>query len=127
MDLLAIGITILAMSVVVMAYLECSALMMKKLEISQVSRNYILKMETMGYLDESGRQQLLSELQLLGLQNIDISGTTLQPVDYGENIILNIKGTIRGRTIGMGERIWKEGFHETSYTVEEKRMSTAKN
>lgn len=127
MDLVTIGITILAMSIVVMAYLECTALMMKKLEISQVSRNYILKMETMGYLDESGRQQLINELQLLGVQNIDISGTTLQPVDYGENIILHMKGTIQGRNIGNGERIWNEGFRSTSYTVEEKRMSTAKN
>ncbi len=126
MDLVTIGITILAMSVIVMVYLECTALMMKKLELGQVSRNYILQMETKGYLDEAGRQHLLNDLQLLGVQNIDISGTTLQPVGYGENITLHIKGTIGGRTIGDGERIWNEGFYRTTYAVEETRMSTAK-
>ena len=50
MDLVTIGITILAMTIVVMVYLECTEMMLKKLEVSQVSRKYILKMETEGYL-----------------------------------------------------------------------------
>ena len=63
MDLVTIGFTILAMSIVVMAYLECTGLMMKKLEISQVSRRYILKMETEGYLTPQSKESLLQELR----------------------------------------------------------------
>ena len=127
MDMVTIGITILAMSIVVTAYLECTGLMLKKLEISQLSRQYILKMETEGYLNESNKQSLLQELHALGVQNIDLSGTTLQPVSYGETILLKIKGTVSTRTIGEGEEVWNGGFLEGSTEVEETRMSTAKN
>lgn len=127
MDLVTIGITILAMSVVVMAYLECTGLMMKKLEISQVSRRYILKMETEGYLTPQSKESLLQELGELGMQEVDISGTTVQPVAYGETILLKIKGTIRARVVGNAEGLWNEGFRSKQFTVEENRMSTAKN
>lgn len=127
MDLVTIGITILAMSIVVTAYLECTGLMLKKLEISQLSRQYILKMETEGYLDEQSRQSLLQELQELGMQNIDLSGTTLYSVSYGEKIMLKIKGTVSTRTVGEGEEVWNGGFLEGRTVVEETRMSTAKN
>ena len=125
--MLTIGITILAMSIAVTAYLECTNLMLKKLEISQLSRQYILKMETEGYLNEQNKQYLVEELQALGMQNIDLSGTTLQPVSYGETILLEIKGIVKYRAGEEGEDIWNEGFQESSATVSEKRMSTAKN
>lgn len=127
MDLVTIGITILAMSIVVMAYLECTGLLMKKLEISQLSRRYILKMETEGYLDEQSKQSLLQELQALGVQSVDISGTTMQPVSYGDTIMLKIKGTVGAGIIGNTEEIWNEGFLSRQFAVEEIRMSTAKN
>ncbi|MBQ7774377.1 MAG: hypothetical protein IJ379_00500 [Lachnospiraceae bacterium] len=127
MDLVTIGITILAMSIVVAAYLECSGLMLKKLEVSQLSRHYILKMETEGYLNEQNRQMLLQELQALGMQGIDLTGTTLHPVAYGETILLHIKGNINAHAIEDGEDVWSEGFLSKQFTVEENRMSTAKN
>lgn len=127
MDLVTIGITILAMSIVVMAYLECSGLMMKKLEISQVSRRYILKMETLGYLNEQDRQEMIAELTNLGMQGIDISGSTLQQVQYGDTIVLRIKGTIGARTIENAKGVWDAGFVAKQFMVEEFRASTAKN
>mgnify|MGYP003298902138 CR=1 FL=1 len=127
MDLVTIGITILAMSIVVMAYLECSGLLLKKLEISQLSRHYILKMETEGYLNEQNKQMLVQELQALGMQEIELTGTTLHPVAYGETILLNIQGSIGARAIADGEEVWSEGFLSKQFVVEESRMSTAKN
>lgn len=127
MDLVTIGITILAMSIVVMAYLECSGLMMKKMEISQVSRKYILKMETLGYLNEQNKQAMIAELTNLGMQGIDISGSTLQQVPYGETIVLRIVGTIGGRTIEDTKGVWDVGFVSKQFQVEELRASTAKN
>lgn len=126
MDLVTIGITVLAMSVVVMVYLECSGLMMKKLEVSQISRKYILKMETEGYLSQENKNNLLGELQAAGVSEPDLTGTTLQPVAYGDTILLKIKGKVVTRTIG-GEEIWNEGFKRSQIPVEEIRMSTAKN
>ncbi len=127
LDFLTILITILAMAVLVTAYLEGTGLLMKKLEISQISRKYILKMETEGYLTEAARNDLVSELQDAGMYHIDISGTTLQPVSYGDAVYLKICGKVQGRLMGSGEEMWKDGFASGLFTVEEEKMSTAKN
>ncbi len=127
MNLVTIGITILAMSIVVSAYLECTGLMLKKLEITQISRKYILVMETEGYLSEQHKQMLIQELQALEVQNIDLSGTTLQPVSYGETILLKIKGTISAKVLKDSEELWEGGFGTRNAIVEEYRSSTAKN
>lgn len=127
LDFLSILLMILAMSVVVTAYLECTNLMLKKLEIGQISRKYILKMESDGYLKEPEKENLLQELKSAGVSGIDISGTTLQPVTYGEAIYLRIEGNIEGRVLKTSEEMWKEGFVNGIFHVEEERMSTAKN
>lgn len=127
LDFLSIMITILAMSIMVMAYLECTDLMLKKLEIGQISRKYILKMETEGYLKEPDKVSLLKELKDVGMSGVDLSGTTLQPVTYGEAIYLKIQGDIAGKVIGASDEMWRSGFGSTVFHVEEEKMSTAKN
>ncbi len=127
LDFVSIMITILAMSILVMAYLECTNLLMKKMEIGQISRKYILKMETDGYLTEQLKGEMLQELSGAGLRGIDLSGTTLQPVTYGDAVFLKIKGSVTGRILGDVNEIWSSGFKEGLFTVEEERMSTAKN
>ena len=126
MDLVTIGITILAMTIVVMVYLECTELMLKKLEVSQVSRKYILKMETEGYLSQENKTQMLTELEELGLQNVDVSGTTLYPVDYGDTITLEIKGGFKRNMLVREEELWDGKFGIRWVPLEETRMSTAK-
>lgn len=127
MDMVTIGITILAMTIVVMVYLECTELMIKKMEVSQVSRKYILKMETEGYLSQENKNRMLEELKNLGLQNVDISGTTLNPVFYGDTIMLKIKGGFRQNMLERKEELWNGGFGTRWVPLEEIRMSTAKN
>ena len=127
MDLVTIGITILAMTIVVMVYLQCTELMIKKLEVSQISRKYILKMETEGYLSQENKTQMLMELKNLGVQNVDISGTTTQPVTYGDTIIIKINGKVNSNMLAGEEDLWNEGFSTGWVSLEEIRMSTAKN
>lgn len=127
MDMVTIGITILAMTIVVMVYLECTELMMKKMEVSQVSRKYILQMETEGYLSQENKNKMLEELKNLGLQNVDISGTTLSPVFYGDTIMLKIRGGFRQNMLERKEELWNGGFSTRWVPLEEIRMSTAKN
>lgn len=127
LDFVSIMITILAMSIMVMAYLECTNLLMKKMEIGQISRKYILKMETDGYLTEQLKGEMLQELYRAGLRGIDLSGTTLHPVTYGDAVFLKIKGSVAGRILGNVNEMWNSGFKEGLFTVEEERMSTAKN
>lgn len=127
LDFLTIILTIIAMSILVMVYLECTNLMMKKLEVGQISRKYLLKMETEGYLTEGSKNSLLAELQQAGVHSVDISGTTMVPVSYGDAIVLRIRGAVEGRIIGTGDELWRKGFVSSIFSVEEEKMSTAKN
>jgi len=126
MNLVTIGMAILAITIVVMVYLQCTELMLLKLEVSQLSRKYILKMETEGYLTPHNQNELLLELKELGLKNIELTGTTLLPVAYGDTIILRIKGNIQKNMLKQ-EEVWNGATDVRLLEVEEKRMSTAKN
>ncbi len=126
MNLVTIGMAILAITIVVMVYLQCTELMLLKLEVSQVSRKYILKMETEGYLTPHNQNELLLELKELGLKNVELTGTTLLPVPYGDTIILRIKGNVQKNMLKQ-EEVWNGATDVKLLELEEKRMSTAKN
>ena len=126
MNLVTMCMAILAVSIVVMVYLQCTELLLIKLEVSQVSRKYILKMETEGYLTPENQKELLLELKELGIKNIELSGTTLNPVAYGDTIVLWIKGNIQANMIKQDE-VWNGETDIRLLELEEKRMSTAKN
>lgn len=126
LDFMTVGISLVAMAVVVMVYLNLSELMLTRLEVSQVTRKYILRMETKGYLDRADESALFSELAALGLEEIDLTGSTCLPVGYGESIRLSVRGKVMGSVLNM-EDGWLNGFIQREFTVEEKRMSTAKN
>lgn len=127
MDLVTIGITILAMTIVVMVYLQCTEMMVKKLEISQICRKYILKMETEGYLTAENKASLLQELKALGMESIELNGSTMQPVTYGDTIVLKIKGNMKVNMLKKEEKIWDDGWGTQQVSLQETRMSTAKN
>ncbi len=126
MNLVTIGMAILAITIVVMVYLQCTELLLLKLEVSQVSRKYILKMETEGYLTPHNQNELLLELKELGLKNVELTGTTLLPVPYGDTIILRIKGNVQKNMLKQ-EEVWNGATDVKLLELEEKRMSTAKN
>lgn len=109
-DLLFSGICILAMTVVMLSYLENVALIHQKEEVGQLARKYILRMETVGYLTTSDKTALCQELETMGVTGINLEGTTVNAVSYGAPIVLYIDGMLEGK-----------------YAFKEKRVSTAKN
>lgn len=109
-DLLSVGICILAMVVLMMTFLDCVGSVGKKTAVSQLARRYILHMETAGYLSGAQELRLRQELQEQGVTDIELTGTTMQEVTYGQRVELHIKGKIGGK-----------------YPFEEVRVSTAKN
>lgn len=127
LDFMSVCICILAMAVVVTAYFYCSDLLLRKGQISQVARCYILKMETVGCLTEGDRNGLLAELQSIGLQGIDLTGSTTNPVGYGDRVILRIQGRLKGRIWGEEHDLFRSVFRVREVPVEELRMSTAKH
>lgn len=127
LDFLSVCICILAMSIVVTAYFYCSDLLLRKGQISQVVRCYILKMETVGCLTEEDKNRMLAELQDIGLQGIDLAGSTTTPVEYGDSVILHIQGKLKGRIWGDEHDLFRSIFTVREMPVEEMRMSTAKH
>ncbi len=126
LDFLSVMVTIIFMAVVSMVLFNLSELLITRMDMSQVTRKYILRMETKGFLDEADRNNLVQELQEIGVQNVDLSGSTMHPVAYGDTIFLCVKGSMAGKVL-KNEGEWGSGFVQKQYVVEEKRMSTAKN
>ena len=127
LDFLSVCICILAMSIVVTAYFYCSDLLLRKGQVSQVARCYILKMETVGCLTEGDKNRMLVEVQSIGLQGIDLTGSTMNPVEYGDSVILHIRGKIQGKMWGENHDLFQSIFTVREVPVEEMRMSTAKH
>lgn len=108
-NIMVAGIVILAMTVVMTAFLDDLQLVQKKMEIHQIARRYILRMETVGYLQSEDRNTMLEELDQLGVTGVELEGTTVTEAGYGGRIVLEITGLLGGR-----------------YEFTEKRVSTAK-
>lgn len=109
-NLLITGICILAMAAVMVTYMDYVSLLQEKEAVGQLARKYILRMESIGYLAVGDRTRLTMELREMGVTEIEYNGTTLTPVGYGEEIVLEIGGKLKGE-----------------YDFAEKRISTAKN
>ena len=63
-------------------------------DIQQVARTFLLRMETDGCLTEENRNLLVSELEALDMEQIDLAGTTFTNVGYGNQIRLVIRGKV---------------------------------
>lgn len=109
-DLMTTGLCMLAMTVMMLAYIDNAQLVYRKSEINQIARKYILRMETEGRMTDADHISLIHELEALGVTGPDLSGTTMNQVSYGDPIVLLIHGKLEGK-----------------YEFEEKRVSTAKN
>lgn len=90
----------------------------------QVAREYILIMETEGYLSAADQGALQAELESYGLYNISLSGTTTSEVNYGDRIYLGISGTYDDNILAFADGISKYTAHPSSITIQ--RQSTAK-
>ena len=90
----------------------------------QVAREYMLIMETEGYLKPADQAALKAELEGYGLYNISFSGTTTSEVNYGDRIYLCISGTYDDNVLAFAGAISKYTTHPSSITI--RRQTTAK-
>lgn len=109
-DLVATGICILAMTVLMFNYMDNISLIWQKVEVSQIARKYILRMETVGMLTDEDRAELCAELAAAGVTGLCLDGTTFSQAGYGEPIVLQVEGSLK-----------------EDYAFTEKRVSTAKH
>lgn len=90
----------------------------------QVAREYMLIMETEGYLKPADQAALKAELEGYGLYNISFSGTSTNEVNYGDRIYLCISGTYDDNVLAFAGAISKYTTHPSSITI--RRQTTAK-
>ncbi|MCD8068868.1 MAG: hypothetical protein LUE87_08280 [Lachnospiraceae bacterium] len=75
--------------------------------VSQLTREYLLIMETEGYLSQARQEELLSSLGEAGLEQISLEGTTLYPVSYGDRISLSVSGILPQTILGQESLSWE--------------------
>ena len=90
----------------------------------QTAREYMLIMETEGYLPAVDQTALIAELESYGLYNISLGGTTMQEVNYGDRIYLKISGTYNENVLAFAGGISKVSNHPVTITIN--RQTTAK-
>ena len=95
-----------------------------KWAMRQTAREYLLIMETEGYMKPADQSALIADLESEGLYNISISGTTTREVNYGDRIYLKITGTYDDNILAFAGGISKVASHPTTITIN--RTSTAK-
>ena len=90
----------------------------------QTAREYMLIMETEGYLPAADQTALIAELESYGLYNISLSGTTMREVNYGDRIYLKISGTYNENVLAFAGGISRVSDHPVTITIT--RQTTAK-
>ena len=90
----------------------------------QVAREYLLIMETEGYLSSADQANMIAELEGYGLYNISLSGTTTSEVEYGDRIYLCISGTYDDNILSFAGGLSKVTENPVQITIN--RQSTAK-
>lgn len=90
----------------------------------QTAREYMLIMETEGYLPAADQTALIAELESYGLYNISLSGTTMREVNYGDRIYLKISGTYNENVLAFAGGISRVSDYPVTITIN--RQTTAK-
>ena len=90
----------------------------------QVAREYLLIMETEGYLSSTDQANMIAELESYGLYNISLSGTTTSEVEYGDRIYLCIRGMYDDNILSFAGGLSKVTENPVQITIN--RQSTAK-
>lgn len=118
--------TIAAVSVMLVFYIGWMANVTKKDEVRQTGRACMLAMETEGYLTGSLENSLRAELSAKGMENIDLTGTTMSDAGYGNAIFLCIRGDLKIHSYTT-TRLFRLNKNGTTIPVQLTLESTAKN
>ncbi|MDR2043213.1 MAG: hypothetical protein LBQ15_02385 [Clostridium sp.] len=126
MDVLPPVVCMLALSIVMLAYLNIMELVNRREDVGQIARQYILRMETAGCLGPQDRAAMLHALAEAGLESVTLDGTTLSGAGYGNPVVLCISGELAAEGVAGGS-LFRMAFARQAFRVRVTKMSTAKN
>lgn len=126
MSLLSVLFALAGTAILCLVLFSYMDLLERKIDINQVSRRFILRMEAAGYLTAQDRTALELELSELGVTGVDFAGTTLSDAGYGNPVVLEFTGDLRYQGIRLITMVQAQREALTA-RIQEKRVSTAKN
>lgn len=94
MKMIPVLLAMAAMTAITVMYLTYMSDYDKRESADQIAREYILRMETQGYLSEDMKKNLISDLGNIGVKSINLQGTTMSKAAYGEEIVLMINADV---------------------------------
>lgn len=84
-------------------------------DLDRLGREYILRMESNGYLNDTNKNSLIQELKSMGASNISIQGS-MSEVKYGDKINLAISCDVGIETIKMNGLKVTRSIENTTYS-----------
>lgn len=127
-DFLPALISVFAVVIIIFVVLDCVQLLNYKLDVKSVARGYLLEMETQGYLTATSATSFTQELSNMGATNVDLTGTTVSIVGYGNAIHLKLKCEVPSENLNMSSGELLEFFFEDiSFPIQVTLKSTAKH
>lgn len=114
-------ITILLISLLVMSFMFAYFVMninpiKRRTDAETICRKYALTLEQQGYLTPENEYKMISDFNNIGINNINLNGTTMSQVQYGDDVCLNVTYADKIKKVVMGRGIIPS-FQDQSVTV----------
>lgn len=116
---------VLVMSFVFVFFISSVVPIKKSTDADAIARKYMLKMEQNGYLTSDNETEMINDFNDIGISNIDISGTTLNQVNYGEDVYLCISYKYPVKSIVTGDGLIPS-FENVDKIITINKSSTSK-
>lgn len=116
---------ILVVSFVAVYFISNIVPIKKSTDGEAIARKYMLKMEQNGYLTSDNEAAMEKEFGNMGINNINITGTTLSQVNYGDDVNLCITYTYPIKSIVTGNGLIPS-FQNENKTIIINKSSTSK-
>ena len=94
-------------------------------DLDRIGRQYMLRMETYGYLKDNDKVELIEKLNDIGVKNISLVGTNFSSVSYGSDIQLHISCDVEVENVKMNRL--NEVKNKEIVRYSDSWSSTAKN
>lgn len=104
-DMIPFLMMMLFFTLLIMVTIGWSGDLSRKVRLDDLSRQYIMQMDDVGYLSNELKAEYTNHLQSLGCHNVSFTGSTVAPVKYGEKIILHVQYDIPVSDIDLSNGI----------------------
>lgn len=93
-NILPLFLGIITITVISLMYIHFVRDMDIREQAGQIARQYMLEMESTGYLTADAQTELIDGLRAIGMNSINLSGTTMEAPGYGNEIALVINARV---------------------------------